>query len=743
MPFSHIPLRPLPLVTNNIGVSKFWLHQPMSFGLSLTGLKPQAFTSQFPPLATVEQLTLGARTRTSIRRFANKRFLSDWNLEFPVIDLEPQDTQDTAAILPIGIERSEPLSEVVETALMEPSAHPATAELDPTEAPKLASPQLRSLHPKPTSRNQKTSSSNQKQRKPKKPSNRRIKQQQSHDIQLEKQIDDSQFITDGLNTNVLTTNVLIQDEQRERSQLEPWSQTHRTNKLHPIAETHASETTPQAEPSEVTLDSARNTSEAVLQTESSEVTLDLARKENSVESYAQKFSNPIQSEVNQTQQSQQLQEAINSAKPKHRQKASRKSSKQNTSKKKQTHLSKSDQISGAEWNNASEDQDSNLEIDKIEEVRLSTEKKIVDAKYQDIDHSATNEQNAIIKNKNNKQTKSTQSEFEQIDRSKASGEAEPLKTIIQPCRNQKLVNKVFTKSTPAHQIFESKNNQLEDSANIKTQQTETPVQGFSVGGQVKATTTRVPSIDPVDTVPAMLTPGEFVVNVTDAQKHLPLLHHINQGGSLEELTQTQAAKTSQVSELNSKQYEVDTSVPTHLQSSPRLGVHQPRVNSETETLQSGIFAEPQPDQSALYHPPELIFRSQQISNSSVPSSSSLSSASSINNWANVEELLQMTDVDASHSSTYHPEINSQVRSMPLSNELPVSETLVNSSHSSSLQSLTETDKQVSPDGDKNPNEAKTLEVVMDTLAQEIYSRLRQRLAIERERQGNFSGRLPW
>ncbi len=56
--------------------------------------------------------------------------------------------------------------------------------------------------------------------------------------------------------------------------------------------------------------------------------------------------------------------------------------------------------------------------------------------------------------------------------------------------------------------------------------------GYATGGQVTDShADNRQQIAPSDTVPAMLTPGEFVINTRDAQKNLPLLHHINTGGT--------------------------------------------------------------------------------------------------------------------------------------------------------------------------------------------------------------------
>jgi hypothetical protein len=59
----------------------------------------------------------------------------------------------------------------------------------------------------------------------------------------------------------------------------------------------------------------------------------------------------------------------------------------------------------------------------------------------------------------------------------------------------------------------------------------TAVQKFNNGGMVYANNgALIPSLaQRTDTVPAMLTPGEFVINRESSQKHMPLLHAINSG----------------------------------------------------------------------------------------------------------------------------------------------------------------------------------------------------------------------
>jgi hypothetical protein len=62
----------------------------------------------------------------------------------------------------------------------------------------------------------------------------------------------------------------------------------------------------------------------------------------------------------------------------------------------------------------------------------------------------------------------------------------------------------------------------------------TLVKGYATGGHVLEPdrVDRKP-IAPSDIIPAMLTPGEFVINAKDAQSNLDLLTHINSGGKLD------------------------------------------------------------------------------------------------------------------------------------------------------------------------------------------------------------------
>ena len=60
-----------------------------------------------------------------------------------------------------------------------------------------------------------------------------------------------------------------------------------------------------------------------------------------------------------------------------------------------------------------------------------------------------------------------------------------------------------------------------------------PAAGFQTGGMIYASQGQLVNFQPqgTDTVPAMLTPGEFVINKQATQKNLPLLKAINSGGA--------------------------------------------------------------------------------------------------------------------------------------------------------------------------------------------------------------------
>ncbi|BCL35116.1 hypothetical protein [Nostoc sp. MS1] len=295
--------------------------------------------------------------------------------------------------------------------------------------------------------------------------------------------------------------------------------------------------------------------------------------------------------------------------------------------------------------------------------------------------------------------------------------------------------------------------------------------GYATGGQVNATSVENHQpVAPSDTVPAMLTPGEFVINAKDAQKNLQILKHINIGGSPEEVISPSLEVTpSQTPETNSllPTTKVDSFVESPIQrqsaepdtlteltplSSPSLGVEVAKqrrslLNHPQDTMQNTTHVSPAP--SPQYSSPSLIFRkTHSTTNTQTPSQ-----------WSSVEELLNANHDEFTNfnfgcvegnwqnspssqfaSSSTPTHISTKRFSQPqgyanggevlapdISRDIaPITETI--KSPDSSL-----------PTAENDDNEDGEIEA----LAQAVYYRLRQRIEIEKERQGIYVGRLPW
>ncbi|MFS0518753.1 hypothetical protein ACEYW6_29220 [Nostoc sp. UIC 10607] len=289
--------------------------------------------------------------------------------------------------------------------------------------------------------------------------------------------------------------------------------------------------------------------------------------------------------------------------------------------------------------------------------------------------------------------------------------------------------------------------------------------GYATGGHV--TDSHVDNrqqIAPSDTIPAMLTPGEFVINTRDAQKNLPLLHHINTGGtpqdiilpSLQTPNPTEPEETTSPetptkvdsfpdTSLQLKSAETDSSqvsnslIPSSL--GLNIGKHRlsvlnsPQLNLlQNETIDVG---EPSPQ----YSSPPLIFRKAN-STTNTPSQ-----------WSSVEDLLNGNNDDFTSFNFSDGESNSQnyefshVSESPqvFAKHLPSPRGFADGGEvtppdiSREIEPITETIENTSSssEGDEKDDPAD-----LEALAREIYSRLRQRIEIERERHGGYSGRLP-
>ncbi|MEH2361644.1 hypothetical protein [Nostoc sp.] len=300
-------------------------------------------------------------------------------------------------------------------------------------------------------------------------------------------------------------------------------------------------------------------------------------------------------------------------------------------------------------------------------------------------------------------------------------------------------------------------------AKAKIDPTNMPVpQGFATGGHV--TTTYVNNnqqVAPSDTVAAMLTPGEFVINARDAQKNLNTLKHINSGGitndtNLTDLETSNPKKQKQTTSVESST-KVDSLQDTSLQPknsdnisskvsnsliSPSLGLDigkQRRSMLSSRNLNQNVnITNNASEHSFHYSSPSLIF---QPKNSSASTNTNTPSE-----WSSVEELLNgSTGVESnghldSRQVTSHTSESPKVftRNLVQPKGFADGGEVNKADINTKKQPITDTIKRPSPSSKKQDDNAN-----LEALAREIYSRLRQRIEIERERNGIYSGRLPW
>ncbi|PHM08018.1 hypothetical protein, partial [Nostoc sp. 'Peltigera malacea cyanobiont' DB3992] len=297
--------------------------------------------------------------------------------------------------------------------------------------------------------------------------------------------------------------------------------------------------------------------------------------------------------------------------------------------------------------------------------------------------------------------------------------------------------------------------------------------GYATGGHViDSHVENRQQIAPSDTVPAMLTPGEFVINTRDAQKNLPLLHPINTGGiphdiilpSLqtpnpqepeEETSPETPTKVDSFSDtsLQLKSAETDSPeisnslIPSSLGlniSKQKLSIlNSPEIHTlHNETIDVG-------ESSPQYSSPPLIFRK---ANSTTNTSSQWSNTPS--QWSSVEDLLNGNDDEFTSFDFNDGESNSQnyefshVSESPqvFAKHLPSARGFANGGEvtppdiSREIAPVTETIESASSFSQEDDKDDTA---DLEALAREVYSRLRQRIEIERERHGGSSGRLPW
>ncbi|MDF5722960.1 MAG: hypothetical protein PUP91_21305, partial [Rhizonema sp. PD37] len=329
-------------------------------------------------------------------------------------------------------------------------------------------------------------------------------------------------------------------------------------------------------------------------------------------------------------------------------------------------------------------------------------------------------------------------------------------------------------------------------------------QGYAVGGHVTVSNIiSTPKITRSDTVPAMPTSGEFVVNAKDTEKNLNLRKHINTSGivpddlltsppsinkseeqadaaSVKTSTKVESLKDSPVQRKSSDERGEGT-LSSLVSSSPFLKTEKQGLTtlSPLQSNSSENKTTKLNESSTHYSSTPLIFRKR----ISTPDSSSYSS-NSPSQWTSIEELANGSN-RAESSQVYTPlnfvspgfhhqnsATSTKLRSPKASAQnLIQRKSFANGKtrvHEYSLQSLpggvspravalpqilrksgnppdTFTPVQPITETIESPSyePTDTDSCDLETLAREIYHRLRQRLELERERHGRYSGRLPW
>ncbi|MGB3652001.1 MAG: hypothetical protein WBA41_12425, partial [Rivularia sp. (in: cyanobacteria)] len=234
-----------------------------------------------------------------------------------------------------------------------------------------------------------------------------------------------------------------------------------------------------------------------------------------------------------------------------------------------------------------------------------------------------------------------------------------------------------------------------------------------------------------DTVPAVLTPGEFVINSKDAQKNLPLLEHINKGGTASDVRQKEN---------------------TNSLISPSLGLDITKQRSSftnnnfnnSNHINNDIVQKKSPENN--YSSPPLIFQKANVNTSSHVNETP-------SQWSTVEELMNLNHEDSNFKNLNNGNPNiSNIQSFHDSKSSSNLQTSTQHHHlpkgfakggevkedniSTEIKPVSET---INMSSDSKEDD----EIALEALAREVYTRLRQQLEIEKERQGIFTGRLPW
>jgi hypothetical protein len=282
-----------------------------------------------------------------------------------------------------------------------------------------------------------------------------------------------------------------------------------------------------------------------------------------------------------------------------------------------------------------------------------------------------------------------------------------------------------------------------------------PTVGYATGGSVKdANHIDLQSIASSDTVSAMLTPGEFVINAKDAQKNLDLLTHINRGGEPESAlpsTEIQPSiiefppTSTAISPTSIQRKRNDSIISPSLQRDIGLQQLSPLTNPGLNPSQSSQTESS--NSSPTYSSPSMVFR-KPISSPQAP----YIGTDTPDRWGSIEDLInggsnnsdtfsfenispQSLDIESRSSPRISPQYTSPIKGFADGGEVTPSDI------STTIEPITQTIE--SPINNPQPEPENNDPAELEILAREIYHRLRQRLEIERERHGSYSGNLAW
>ncbi|MEA5597104.1 hypothetical protein, partial [Rivularia sp. UHCC 0363] len=273
------------------------------------------------------------------------------------------------------------------------------------------------------------------------------------------------------------------------------------------------------------------------------------------------------------------------------------------------------------------------------------------------------------------------------------------------------------------------------------------VQGFFTGGKVtQSNDNNQKPIEVSDTVPAMLTPGEFVVNSKVVEKNLPLLEHINKGGEADDIPKK--LQTSDIEQTKENSSSVDQFLGSNLKKQNSSFTKNKILNSHNLNQNNLV----QNKSSANnYSSPPLIFRTKNNDTSSQNDFDTPESWSSFeelintdnnnytnsNNETNYQNRSGVSSSDSSQaSSNSRKKLSQKHQYVPKTQELDKGSKVEQNDFIQNKEKNSET---INAPSDSKEND----EMVFESLAREIYKKLRQELEIEKERQGSYLGRLAW